>query len=235
MENGRVRTFVQGFDEILEGGIPAGHMVLVSGEPGTMKTSLAYSILHHNAREEGMTGVYLSLEQGRGTLCAHLRGMGLDPDEVEDLVSIVDLGVIRCGMKERELGPWMDIIKTYIANLGDTNGCDLLVLDSLPILSIVARLRSPREELYELFEWLRSRNATCFLVSEMKPGSAEYGRYGEDFLVDGIFHLKMERVDDINIQRRIRCVKMRGTRHGPNYYTLMFHEGRFQATQVLAE
>jgi len=45
----------------------------------------------------------------------------------------------------------------------------------------------------------------------------------------------MERVDDANIQRRIRCVKMRATGHSPNYYTLMFQNGTLQATRILAE
>ena len=45
----------------------------------------------------------------------------------------------------------------------------------------------------------------------------------------------MERVDDANIQRRIRVVKMRGTSHSPNYYTLIFQNGILQATRILAE
>jgi len=40
-----IKTFVRGFDEEIGGGIPQGHVVLVAGPPGTMKSSLAYSIL----------------------------------------------------------------------------------------------------------------------------------------------------------------------------------------------
>jgi KaiC/GvpD/RAD55 family RecA-like ATPase len=35
-QNERIKTFIEGFDRILEGGIPQGHIVLVSGTPGTM-------------------------------------------------------------------------------------------------------------------------------------------------------------------------------------------------------
>ena len=86
-----------------------------------------------------------------------------------------------------------------------------------------------------MFEWLRDLKATTLLISEMKTKADEFGAFGEEFLADGIIHVKMERVDDANIQRRIRCVKMRGSAHSPNYYTLMFENGYLQATRVIAE
>src|SRR5256885_9569113 len=69
----------------------------------------------------------------------------------------------------------------------------------------------------------------------MKPNSEDFGKHGEEYLCDGIIHAKMERVDDANIQRRIRCVKMRGTNHSPNYFTLMFQNGILQATRIRSE
>ena len=36
-----VKTYIKGFDEKLGGGIPEGSVVLVVGEPGTMKSSVA--------------------------------------------------------------------------------------------------------------------------------------------------------------------------------------------------
>ena len=61
------------------------------------------------------------------------------------------------------------------------------------------------------------------------------GKNGEDFLSDGIIHVKMEKVDDVNIQRRVRVVKMRGTNHSPHYHALLFSKGEFQATQVISD
>jgi KaiC/GvpD/RAD55 family RecA-like ATPase len=50
------KTYIRGFDEEIEGGIPQGHVVLVAGPPGTMKSSLAYSILYNNALNGNRTG-----------------------------------------------------------------------------------------------------------------------------------------------------------------------------------
>src|SRR5947207_589374 len=45
-----VYTHIRGFDEeVLRGGIPQGHVILIRGASGTMKSSLAYYILYHNA------------------------------------------------------------------------------------------------------------------------------------------------------------------------------------------
>jgi len=51
MDSERVKTHVDGLDELVGGGIPKGHVVLISGLPGTMKSSLTYAILHRNAQE----------------------------------------------------------------------------------------------------------------------------------------------------------------------------------------
>ena len=231
----RIRTFIQGFDDKLSGGIPVGHIVLLAGEPGTMKSTIAFNVLYQNALREGLHGTYISLEQGRENLARHLASMSLNPQDVDDKVSIVDLGMIRRnldGMAERT---WLEIFKMYASNLKRTLNYDLLVVDSLPVLEVMARFENPREELFQLFEWLRDLKATTILISELKPGSEDFGRNGEEFLCDAIIHTKMERVDDANIQRRIRCVKMRASGHSPNYYTLMFQNGILQATRIIAE
>ena len=231
----RIRTFIQGFDEKLGGGIPAGHIVLLAGESGTMKSTIAFNVLYQNALREDRHGTYISLEQGRENLARHLTSMSLNPRDVDDKVSLVDLGMIRRNLDGMADKTWLEIFKMYASNLKRTLAYDILVVDSLPVLEVMARFENPREELFQLFEWLRDLKATTILISELKPGSDDFGKNGEEFLCDGIIHTKMERVDDANIQRRIRCVKMRATGHSPNYYTLIFQNGVLQVTRILAE
>lgn len=231
----RIRTFIHGFDEKLSGGIPAGHIILLAGEPGTMKSTIGFNILYHNALREGRPGTCISLEQGRENLTKHLESMSLSPRDVEEKVSIVDLGMIRRNLDGMADRTWLEIFKMYASNLKRTLNYEILVVDSLPVLEVMARFENPREELFQLFEWIRDLRATTILISELKPGSEDFGKNGEEFLCDGIIHTKMERVDDANIQRRIRCVKMRATGHSTNYYTLIFQNGILQATRILAE
>ena len=64
-EDERLKTYIEGFDKVLEGGIPRGHIVLVTGTPGTMKSSLSYYILYNQVKKNDITGVYVTLEQSR--------------------------------------------------------------------------------------------------------------------------------------------------------------------------
>ena len=231
----RIRTFIHGFDEKMDGGIPEGHIVLLAGEPGTMKSTIAFNMIYQNALRDGRPGTYISLEQGRDNLTRHIEQMSLSPRDVENKVSIVDLGMIRRNLDGITDRTWLEIFKMYATNLKRTLNYEILVVDSLPVLEVMARFENPREELFLLFEWIRDLKATTFLISEMKPGSEDFGKNGEEYLCDGIIHTKMERVDDANIQRRIRCVKLRGTDHSPNYYTLIFQNGVLQVTRIIAE
>ena len=233
--SGRIRTFVHGFDDKLNGGVPPGHIVMIAGEAGTMKSMLAWNILYNGARKDGRTGAYITLEQSRENFASHLRPMGLDPKDVEDKVSLVDLAMIRKNLEGMGESTWYEIFKMYAHNLKKSLNYDLLVVDSLSVLQNLAQFDRPREQMFQMFEWLRDLKATVFLIAEMKSKNDEFGAFGEEFLADGIIHVKMERVDDANIHRRIRCVKMRGSAHSPNYFTLVFENGYLQATSVIAE
>ena len=90
----RIQTKMEGLDEVLGGGIPEGSVVLVSGAPGTMKTSLTYHILHANALA-GVRGLYVSLEQSRASLVDHTEGLGYRLEDADGKLSILDLGTLR--------------------------------------------------------------------------------------------------------------------------------------------
>ncbi len=231
----RIKTYIQGFDDVLSGGIPEGHVVLIAGEPGTFKSSLAFNMLYHNVKNDDHIACYITLEQGRESLTTQMKEMGMDPADVIDNLSIVDLALIRKNLEKLGQQSWMDIFKTYAHNLKENTDYDLLVIDSMPVLTMLAEFKNPRSELFHFFEWLRDMKVTTLILSEMKASSDEYGKFGEDFLSDGIIHLKMEKVSDVNIQRRIRAVKMRSTKHSSDFFTLLFQKDVFMATRVISE
>jgi KaiC/GvpD/RAD55 family RecA-like ATPase len=235
MDNGRIKTYIEGFDEQLAGGIPKGSLVLICGPPGSMKTTMAYNILFNSAREDDINGTFFSLEQGRESLLSQMTGFGMDLEEVGDKVSIVDFGLIRRNLERMESKNWLEIFKMYAENLKKNTRYDLLVIDSLPVLEVLSSFKNPREDLFYFFEWLRELDVTCIIICEMPADSDSYGEFGEDYISDGIIHTKMERMNDENIQRRIRCVKMRGTDHSTDYFTLLVEKGNLQVTRVISK
>ena len=235
MAEERVKTYIEGLDEKLQGGIPAGSVVLLVGEPGTMKSSVAFNILFNNAKEKGASGLYVTLEQGSKSLSKHMSGLGMDPSEISDKLELVDIGLIRKKLTQLKEQSWVQVFKMYTRNLKESSDYGLLVIDSLPVLEVLAKFENPREELFQLFEWLRDLDVTTILISEMNPDSKAYADNGEDFLADGIIYLRMMEAGDVSVQRHIRVVKMRSTDHSTDYHSLLFDNMKFKATKVIGK
>jgi KaiC/GvpD/RAD55 family RecA-like ATPase len=230
----KIKTCISGLDDLMSGGIPRGHVVLISGLPGTMKSSLAYNILHNNARQSGRKGLYISLEQGRDSILEHMAGLGMEHREVETLVNIVDMGYLRLHMEEHasDTSSWLDIFKLYADNLRNSTEYELLVIDSLPVLELLGRMDDRRNDLFHFFGWLRELGVTTFIVSEASEDPRKV--LDEDFLCDGIIRVKKERHGQ-DITRQIMIDKMRGSKHNTGLYTLL-HDGKeFQLTRAIGQ
>jgi len=236
----RIRTYQEGLDGVLGGGIPKDHVVLIAGAPGTMKSSLSYAILHENA-VRGVTGLYVSLEQGRESLLYQMSRLGYDDTQTGERLSILDLAALRTKINESET-PWLDFFKMYTAGMKKTSDFRLLVLDSLDALEIITRMKNHRKEVFELFKWLRDIDCTSIIIGELPSSLQEsqdnrehpgFSRHREDFLADGIIHLRVEKQGEFGMQRRLRIVKMRGTKHDTSFQAFVFDKG-FRVTQILS-
>ena len=227
----RIRTFVKGLDENLNGGIPEGFMVLIVGRPGTMKSSLAYYILYKNAQEKKTKGLYVTLEQSRASLIDNMTVLGMNPEPLGRYIGFVDLAMIR---KTEQDGTtpqgapknWLETFKMYVQNIKQATGYELLVVDALPVLELLAKVKDPREELFHFLEWLRDMKITCFLIHEVGD-SGSLAKNDEDFLVDGVLHLDLQR-DANTVNLFLSVAKMRKTNHKRSYYPLIYDKNGFE-------
>jgi len=233
-EDRRIKTYISNFDGEMDGGIPEGNIVLLCGLPGTMKSTLAFNLLYRNARH-GVNGLYVTLEQSGPSLRKQMAKVSLDPNSVQEHLRVLDLSQLRAQLHEQGRQDWLQIIKSYVETLKNDMDFQLLVIDSLPVVEVLAKFNDPRDDYFHLFEWFRELDVTTLLISETESDRGRFGIFGEDFLSDGIIHVKMEKIGEVNIQRRIRCVKMRGTNHSPHYQALLFTDGIFQATGVITD
>ncbi|RLF47742.1 MAG: circadian clock protein KaiC [Thermoplasmata archaeon] len=225
---GVIRTYVKGLDEHLGGGIPEGHVVLIVGEPGTMKSSLAYSILYYNAKHNGISGIHASLEQSRESLLANMESMGMKIDrETGKRISVLDLGFIRKKMVQLGNQTWLEIFKMYVKNLKVSMDSKILVVDSLPVLEIMSKFKDPRIDLFHLFEWFRDLHITTFLIHEQPHGVPILAQHGEDFLADGVIHIDMCRIEN-TVKLYLGILKMRRCKHSRRYFPLIYEGGRFE-------
>ena len=244
-ERGLVRTCVEGLDEgILEGGFPGGHVVLVQGPTGAMKSSLAYYILQQNAAH-GIQGLYLTLEQDAASLLDHMASLGLATTAVSDSLPILDLSdreqlasIVR-GITGQALGQDSDgsavlsVLKTIISDVKRSLGFRLLAIDSWDALASLLGPRGSRPTTLTLFEWLWEIGVTTLVVSEHCLDGAEASACDEQFLADGILCLTVDQSTETDFQRRIRCRKMRSVDHDTAPYALVFEGGRFEAERLV--
>lgn len=123
----RVKTGVPGFDELIEGGIPKGFNVLVTGGPGTGKTIFGLQYLYNGATN-GENGVYVSLESSTDGLKNQAAQFGWDFGKLETEGKIIILHIP------------MDIIKldlfAAINSAVEKIGAKRIVFDSLDSLAI---------------------------------------------------------------------------------------------------
>jgi len=239
MEIERVKSFMDGLDGLMGGGVPKGHVVLISGLPGTMKSSLAYAILHRNTGPGALAGVYVSLEQTKPSLERQMEGMGFVGPDGRPQVTIVDVAAVRKDLRSGKSTVWVDFLRRTLERRKSMQPFDLLVIDSLEALEVLGKFEDLRSELFQFFEWLRELGMTTLVLTEAPPESSLFPlepthALDASYLADGVIHLKMHQVSDVAIQRRIRVVKMRGTAHETGYFALVFEDGRFGVTRALS-
>src|SRR2546429_9943546 len=240
METKKISTYIEGLGEVLGGGFPVGPVGLLSGLPGTMKSPLSYAILHRNAKERGARCLYVSLEQTRKSLEEQMAAMGFDVEGVRGDVHILDVGTIQKEIGKSATKPWMEFLRRTLTTKKDIDGVDLIVVDSLEALEVLAKFSDRRTELFQFFEWLRDLGATTLVLAEAASEAPFLGleapqpRRDETFLADGILELKMHQITDVEVQRRIRVSKMRGAHHRTGFSALVFEDGRFQVTSVIS-
>jgi len=216
----RLPTFVGRLDPTLEGGVPKGSVIAVSGPGGSMKTSLALYILLKN-RAAGRRGVYVTVEESRDSILRTMRHLGLGKED-DFLVDIARLRIEREGAED--IRDWLRVLKEFLVRRYQRERFDLLVIDTMDVLASMAHLEDARNELFHFFHFLRSMGVTTYAIANVEPAG---GGISHDvaFLADGVFELRFSGAGEGKVQLLFRCAKMRHTNHSRDYFVLTYDKG----------
>jgi circadian clock protein KaiC len=222
----RVTTGIAGLDEMLGGGVPAGHVVLVTGLPGTGKTCFGLQFLFSGAAH-GEPGVYLSLEEEEPALLASARQFGWPVDAA---VSAGTVKVIRLEPKQTHQN--LQRIQSDLAKELKALKAKRIVVDSVSLLNMLSDDEpSRRNTLFGLAAACREAGATTVLTAEADPLHPAVTRDGlSEYIADGVVLLGYSSAEDGHrIGLALRILKMRRTAHartvqpyviGPNGITV---------------
>ncbi|WP_148682421.1 KaiC domain-containing protein [Pyrobaculum neutrophilum] len=214
----RVRTYVQGLDEILYGGVPERSVVLLSGGPGTGKSILGRQFLYNGLRR-GETGVFVALEEHPVAVRRSFRHFGWDISqyEREGKFAIVDAftgGVGSAAQRERYLVKQVDdvyelsdVLRQAIRDIGARR----VVVDSVSTLYLT-KPAVARATIMTLKRVIAGLGCTAFFVSQVSVGERGFGGPGVEHAVDGIIRLDLDEIDG-KLHRSIIVWKMRDTKH----------------------
>ena len=207
---GRVPTGIDGLDEMLGGGFPAGHVVLVTGLPGTGKTCLGLQfLLAGTARRE--KGVFLSLEEDTPQLLESARQFRWPVD------AAVEKGLLKVvRLDPRETRQSLHRVQGELGKELAAMGAKRIVVDSVSLLNMLSDTEAGRRNtLFTLAAACRAAGATTIFTAEANPLHPETSRDGlSEYVADGVILLGYSAAQDGHrVGLSLRILKMRRTAH----------------------
>jgi len=207
----RTASGIPGFDELIEGGLPSGSSVLVSGGPGTGKTIFAMQYIYAGAKEHNEPGLFVTLENNVQNIKWNMENFNWDIKPLQDnnMMKIYKLNLTQVDTADR-LTAMVDKELTIIADMVKEMGIQRLAIDSTTALGVWgSREDLLRRLLYQFTNALKELGCTTLLTSETRGEKNVYSAFGvEEFLADGVVMLYFSPPN-----RSIFIRKMRGTKH----------------------
>lgn len=222
----RISTGVAGFDEVLGGGLPQGHLYLIEGESGAGKTTVGLEFLQEG-RRSGEATLWISLSETEHELrqIAESHGWPLDgvelcnpmserrtahPDEQYSFFSPADVE--------------LEDIRAAIVAAVERVKPARVVFDPFSDIRHLARdvLRYRRYVLY-LREFFTQQRCTVLLMQEMTRGTP--GDLQAEALVHGYVTLHQDSPEYGGQRRRLRVHKMRGIAFRGGYHDFAIETG----------
>jgi circadian clock protein KaiC len=238
-ERPRCKTGIEVLDKELNGGIPQGSTILISGGAGVGKTTLSMEFLA-NGTKMGEKGVFFTATETVSKIKKYQGNYNFFDETLlkSRELSVIDLWSIsdRLGLDtERYTFEEANILFEVIRDITKELEAKRLVIDSITSLCFRLRTRDMiRDFIFKLGSSLAAMKCTTLLTSEVPPRSFQFSQYEiEEFIADGIIFLgDIERKGDLI--RTIQLVKMRGTSHSRAKFVLnMSSENGIELVPIL--
>ena len=220
----RLATGVAGLDDILSGGLPAGQMYLLEGDPGTGKTTLAMQFIMAGMAK-GEKALYITLSEPRSELHGSAASHGWDVSQIPVAEFVPEEASFSPEQQYTVFHPSEVELASTVAKLTEAiakENPDRLVIDSLSELRLLASdAMRYRRQLLALKQFFAGRETTVLLLDDL-TGEAH------DLQLQSIAHgvIRLEKLPRSygSTRRRVEILKLRGSafREGYHDYTIQY-------------
>ncbi len=223
----RLKTGVDGFDELIAGGIPRGFFVAVVGEPGTGKTIFCIHFAWQGILD-GDKVIYVTTEESRESIIRQAAMFGMD------FAGAVDRGrmiIIDALMKSRgdewslqELDLEEMIEKVIAAKKALGYGRARLIIDSMSAFWL-DKPAMARKYSYTAKRLLYRWDFTTLAVSQYAITTGEAFGWGIEHVADGIIRFRRSIRKGV-LRRYVLVEKMRQTPHDLRMHAVEIVDGK---------
>lgn len=237
----KLRTMIEGFDDISNGGLPIGRTTIISGTSGTGKTLLAVQFLYNGMTQFNESGVFVTFEESPADIIKNAFSFGWDlqklidegklfildasPDpEGQDVVGNFDLSAL--------IERVQYAVRKYKAKRVSIDSVTAVFqqYEAAPVV---------RREIFRLVARLKEVGATTIMTTERVEEYGPVARFGvEEFVSDNVAIVRNV-LEGERRRRTIEILKLRGTTHMKGEYPFtitnhgvsIFPLGAMQLTQ----
>jgi circadian clock protein KaiC len=213
-----VKTGVAGLDDILQGGIPRGNIILVEGTIGCGKTTLGVEFVYRGASLFDEPGIIVLFEVSPDKIMRDALQLGWDLRKLEQDGRIKIVFTTREVLRQ-ELQQADSVLLEEAASIGARR----IFIDGAARLVGGSGTQDSRSAFHVLTEGLQRENLTALLAVE--ASSLNGSHMPEESIADTVIRLRMENADRA-IVRSLEIVKSRGQDFQMGRHTFRIIDGR---------
>ena len=216
----KIRTMIEGFDDISHGGLPIGRTTLVSGTSGTGKTLLAVQFLYHGITLFDEAGVFVTFEESPTDIIKNAFSFGWNLQKLinEGKLFILDASPDPEGQEvvgNFDLSALIERIQYAIRKYKAKR----VSIDSITaIFQQYDAASVVRREIFRLVARLKQVGVTTVMTTERVEEYGPVARFGvEEFVSDNVAIVRNV-LEGERRRRTIEILKLRGTTHMKGEY-----------------
>src|SRR4028119_1502963 len=216
----KIRTMIEGFDDISHGGLPSGRATIVSGTSGTGKTMLAVQFVYNGISNFNEPGIFVTFEESPSDIIKNAYSFGWDLQKLinEGKLFVLDASPDPEGQEvvgNFDLSALIERIQYAIRKYKAKR----VSIDSITaIFQQYDAASVVRREIFRLVARLKQIGVTTVMTTERIEEYGPVARFGvEEFVSDNVVIVRNV-LEGERRRRTMEILKLRGTTHMKGEY-----------------